>query len=182
MVGALVRGAGFLAALMLPSGVDEKVMFAVAPEVDTERTAGRSGASVEGEALAGGLEGTGGEEGEGVSKGVSESMSASGVDALEAIAEEESVVLPRVVWVREMVEAGLAVVRAAGEGGQMSLWLLGATVATIAVMCGMVEEIVAGSGGARAGDWWEAVTSTRVGTAKQAPDDFTMMPGSWTAR
>jgi hypothetical protein len=36
MVGAF-GGRGFLAALMLPRGVEEKVMFAVAPEVETVR-------------------------------------------------------------------------------------------------------------------------------------------------
>lgn len=44
---------GFLAALMLPSGVEENVMFAVAPEVDMEWGLGRgrgSGESCEGEA------------------------------------------------------------------------------------------------------------------------------------
>jgi hypothetical protein len=56
MVGAF-GGRGFLAALMLPRGVEEKVMFAVAPEVETVR----------------GLEGAAGDEGEGEPKALSES-------------------------------------------------------------------------------------------------------------
>jgi len=70
IVGALVRG--FLAALMLPRGVEEKVMFAVAPAVEVVRAIGRSGAS-RAEALDEGLEGVGGDDGEGEPKGVSES-------------------------------------------------------------------------------------------------------------
>lgn len=66
---------------MFPSGVDEAVMAAVLPGVDIERVAGWR----EGETLAVGLEGAGGDEGEGVSKGVSESKSASGVEAVEAM-------------------------------------------------------------------------------------------------
>jgi hypothetical protein len=66
MVGGF-GGRGFLAALMLPNGVEEGVMFAVAPVVDIDR-------------------GKGVGEGKGLSKAVSESISASGVDALEAIA------------------------------------------------------------------------------------------------
>jgi hypothetical protein len=99
MVGAL--GRGFRAALMLPSGVDEKLMFGVgAPDVDSERTAGRSGESREedegagagagvgeGETSAVGLEESGGEDGEGVSKPLSESLSPSGVDAADAMVE-----------------------------------------------------------------------------------------------
>jgi hypothetical protein len=90
MVGGF-GGRGFLAALMLPSGVEEGVMFAVAPVVDTDRGGGRSAdRKLDDEALAEGLDGASGEdgagEGEGLSKAVSESISASGVDALEAIA------------------------------------------------------------------------------------------------
>jgi len=72
---------------MFPSGVDDGVMLAVAPVVTLERAAGRSGTlSDEGEETDG-LEGKGGEDGEGLSKGVSLS-SPSGVDAGEsAIAE-----------------------------------------------------------------------------------------------
>jgi hypothetical protein len=79
---------GFRAALMLPSGVEEKVMFVDAPEVDMEWGPGRgrdSGESCEGEALSDGLEGPRGEEGEGEPKGLSWS-STSGVDAGESMA------------------------------------------------------------------------------------------------
>jgi hypothetical protein len=79
---------GFLAALMLPSGVEEKVMFAVAAEVETEWGAPRgrcSGERCEWEALASGLEGKGGDDGEGEPRGES-SYSASGVDAAESMA------------------------------------------------------------------------------------------------
>jgi hypothetical protein len=86
MVGAFVRG--FLAALMLPSGVDEKVMLAVAPVVEAERGSGRSGDSSDE-----GLEGAGGDVGEGEPKGVSESTSTSGVVTGESIVEEVSVSL-----------------------------------------------------------------------------------------
>lgn len=74
MVGAF-DGRGFLAALMLPRGVEEKVIFAVAPDVETVRGMGRSpGGSNEGAALEEeGLEGAAGDEGEGEPKGVSES-------------------------------------------------------------------------------------------------------------
>lgn len=85
MVGALPRG--FLAALMFPKGVDEGVMLAVAPVVETERTAGRSGTLSEEGTVEEGLEGKGGDEGDGLSKGVSES-SASGVDAGESAMAE----------------------------------------------------------------------------------------------
>jgi hypothetical protein len=82
MVGAFPRG--FLAALMLPSGVEEGVMLAVAPVVDWERAAGRSGGTLSEEGAGEvGLEGKGGEDGDGLSKGVSLS-SASGVDAAES--------------------------------------------------------------------------------------------------
>ena len=72
--------------MILPSGVDEGVMPAVAPPVDMERTAGRSTDKCVGEALATGLDGAGGEDGDGESKGVSESKSASGVDTVDAMA------------------------------------------------------------------------------------------------
>jgi hypothetical protein len=86
MVGALGRG-GFLAALMLPKGVEEKVMLVVvAPEAETERTGGRLGERCGGEALEVGLVDVGGEDGEGGSKAVSESISASGVEVVDAIA------------------------------------------------------------------------------------------------
>lgn len=86
IVGAVGRG-GFLAALMLPRGVEEKVMLVVvAPEVEAERTGGRLGERSEGGDSEVGLEDFGGEDGEGVSKGVSESISASGVEAVDAIA------------------------------------------------------------------------------------------------
>jgi hypothetical protein len=84
MVGALLRG--LRAALMLPSGVDEGVMVAV-PVVAAERTEGRPAAGGE-ETLEVGLEGKGGDEGEGVSKGVSES-SPSGVEAVESAMADE---------------------------------------------------------------------------------------------
>jgi hypothetical protein len=89
MVGAFVRG--FLAALMLPSGVEEKVMFAVAAEVDDERRAGRSGDSSGGTPMEEGLEGSAGDDGEGESKGEGESNSPSGVVTGEAMADGESV-------------------------------------------------------------------------------------------
>lgn len=73
---------GFLAALMLPRGVDDGVMLAVAPVVTLERGEGRSTLSDEG-VTAEGLEGKGGEDGDGLSKGVSLS-SPSGVDAAES--------------------------------------------------------------------------------------------------
>jgi len=90
MVGGF-GGRGFLAALMLPSGVDEDVIVVVAPEVDTVRGRGRS-ADKESSALALAsaeeVEGAGGEDGagecEGLSKTVSESTSTSGVDGLES--------------------------------------------------------------------------------------------------
>lgn len=73
----------------MPSGVEEDVMFAVAPDVDTVRGRGRSADRWSGEgASAVGLEGAGGEEGagegEGLSKTVSESTSMSGVDGFES--------------------------------------------------------------------------------------------------
>lgn len=69
---------------MLPSGVEEGVMLAVAPVVETERAAGRSGGTLSDEGTVEvGLEGKGGDEGDGLSKGVSLS-SPSGVDAAES--------------------------------------------------------------------------------------------------
>jgi hypothetical protein len=85
MVGALLRG--LRAALMLPSGVDEGVMVAV-PVVAAERTEGRPAEAGGEETLEVGLEGKGGDEGEGVSKGVSES-SPSGVEAVESAMADE---------------------------------------------------------------------------------------------
>lgn len=87
MVGAF-GGRGFLAALMFPSGVEEVVIFAVAPDVDIERGAGRAWSrEVLGEALGLISEGTGGdgEEGEGESKGESESKSSPGVEGAAAM-------------------------------------------------------------------------------------------------
>lgn len=79
MVGAF-GGRGFLAALILPSGVDEGVMFAVAPPVDMERTVGRGGSrEAVGEGLGCGSERVG-DEGEGEPKGLSESNSSPGVE------------------------------------------------------------------------------------------------------
>jgi len=89
-------------------------MFAVAPEVDTERTAGRSrsGDKCDEDALADGLEGAGGEDGEGESKGVSGSNSPSGVDAVEAIAKEDvSVLEPQAMRGRGVGEAGAIAIR-----------------------------------------------------------------------
>jgi hypothetical protein len=96
MVGGL-GGRGFLAALILPSGVDEGVMFAVAPLVDMERIAGRCGSSKPvGEGLGRASEGVGeegvGEEGEGEPKGLSESKSSPGVERLDAMTERIGVV------------------------------------------------------------------------------------------
>jgi len=90
MVGGF-GGRGFLAALILPSGVDEGVMLAVAPLVDMERTDGRCGSTAEaGDRLGRGSEGVGedgdGEEGEGEPKGLSESKSSLGVEVEEAMA------------------------------------------------------------------------------------------------
>lgn len=87
-------GLGFLAALRLPSGVDEVVMeAAVAPDEDMERTPGRGGSNedVEEEGAGRKLE-SGGEEGdsregdskEGDSRGLSESKPPSGVEAMMA--------------------------------------------------------------------------------------------------
>lgn len=78
---------GFLAALMLPSGVDDCVMFAVAAVVDMERGRGRPSVGEAGARL--GLPSTPavGEEGEGEPKGLSESKSSVGVEAAEAIVD-----------------------------------------------------------------------------------------------
>lgn len=82
MVGGF-EGRGFLAALMLPRGVDDEVMLDVAAAEDAFRGAGRSAAASSGnEPSAVGLAGTG--EGEGLSKTVSESTSTSGVEGLES--------------------------------------------------------------------------------------------------
>lgn len=74
--------------MMLPRGVDDGVILAVAPVVTLVRGVGRSTLNDEGE-TAEGLEEKGGEEGEGLSKGVSLS-SPSGVDAAESAMAEES--------------------------------------------------------------------------------------------
>jgi hypothetical protein len=74
---------------MFPRGVEEVVMLAVAPVVTLARTAGRSGTWFDEEVVAEGLDGKGGEDGEGLSKGVSLS-SPSGVDAAESAMAEES--------------------------------------------------------------------------------------------
>lgn len=82
IVGGLA-GRGFLAALMLPRGVEEGVIL-VAPGLDIEpRAAGRSG--IDNEALCEGLEGSDGEVGEGLPNGTSESESALGVVTGEAM-------------------------------------------------------------------------------------------------
>lgn len=80
IVGVLFRG--FLAALILPSGVDEGVMLDVAPVVTLERAAGRSGTLSDE-----GLEGKGGEDGDGLSKGVSLSSPSGVVMGESAMAE-----------------------------------------------------------------------------------------------
>jgi len=87
MEGAFPRG--FLAALIFPSGVEEGVMLAVAPVVEAVRAAGRSGTLSDKGTVELGLEGKGGDEGDGLSKGVSLS-SPSGVDAAESAMSEES--------------------------------------------------------------------------------------------
>jgi hypothetical protein len=137
---------GFLAALMLPSGVEEKVMFAVAPVVAAERAGGRPGDRSD-EAADDGLEGAGGDVGEGEPKGVSESTSTSGVVTGESIVEEVIVSLQRPLvlrgqeWERRGRE-GIGI----GTGGSRAgrevrctcaprSWLL----ATIAADGGMVE-------------------------------------------
>jgi hypothetical protein len=86
IVGAFARG--FLAALMLPNGVDEGVMEALAPLVDTERIEGRRGSRVEagGDFAIGSKEAAGdGEDGEGEPKGLSESYSSPGVEVTESM-------------------------------------------------------------------------------------------------
>ena len=79
-------GLGFLAALTLPSGVEEDVMeVAVVPEVEMERTVGRGGSREDGEAdVLGRTSDRGGDEGD--SRGLSESKLPSGVEAM--VAEE----------------------------------------------------------------------------------------------
>lgn len=78
-------GLGFLAALTLPSGVEEGVMdAAVVPEVEIERTVGRGGSSEDVEAEASGRTSEGGGE-EGDSRGLSESKLLSGVEAIMAV-------------------------------------------------------------------------------------------------
>lgn len=91
-------------------------MPAVGPGLDMERAAGRSADRCVGEAFATGLEGAGGEDGEGLSKGVSESKSASGVEAADAMASSSN------VYVAASGAAGYAEAAAAGgmvegEGG-----------------------------------------------------------------
>jgi nicotinamide mononucleotide (NMN) deamidase PncC len=76
---------------MLPKGVEEGVMFAVAPVVDTDRGGGRSADRWVDEASAVGLDGAGGEDGEGEARGLSkapasESTSTSGVVGPDAMA------------------------------------------------------------------------------------------------
>jgi hypothetical protein len=85
MVGVAV-GRGLRAALILPRGVEENVILAVAPVVECERTAGRSGRRCEDEASEGGLEDKGGDEGEAAPRGESWSKSPSGVEAADVMA------------------------------------------------------------------------------------------------
>jgi len=81
-------GRGFLAALIFPSGVEDEVMVAVAPEVDKDRGEGRD---ISNDAVGEGLGLTpgapAGSKGEvaGDSKGPSESKPSLGVDAAEAM-------------------------------------------------------------------------------------------------
>lgn len=85
MVGAF-GGRGFRAALILPSGVDEGVMLAVAPLVETERTGGRPSVGEPVARLGRTSRPLGGEEGEGEPKGPSESKSSPlGVEAAESM-------------------------------------------------------------------------------------------------
>lgn len=87
MVGGF-EGRGFLAALMLPSGVEEGVMLVVLGLEIDPRAAGRSaGEWVGEEALLEGLEGSDGDEGEGLPNGTSESESALGVVTGEAMVD-----------------------------------------------------------------------------------------------
>lgn len=71
-------GRGFRAALMLPKGVEEGVMLGVAAEVDTERGGGRASVGEVGARLGLTSEAVTGGEGEGESKGPSESKSSAG--------------------------------------------------------------------------------------------------------
>jgi hypothetical protein len=96
MVGGF-GGRGFLAALILPSGVDDGVMLAVAPLVDIERIVGRFGSSKPvGEGEGRGSEGVGeegaGDEGEGEAKGLSESKSSPGVETVDAMTDRKYVI------------------------------------------------------------------------------------------
>ena len=65
--------------MMFPKGVEDGVMFAVAPPVDTDRMMGREGS---GDDVSGGSLGSGVVGGEGDAKGLSESNSSSGVEAI----------------------------------------------------------------------------------------------------
>lgn len=74
-------GRGLRAALMFPSGVEEGVILVVvSPDVETVRIAGRGGSRASGWRAAAGD----GEEGD--SRGLSESKSSSGVEAVDAMA------------------------------------------------------------------------------------------------
>jgi hypothetical protein len=118
-----VRGGGFLAALMLPRGVEEKVMFAVAADVEDERTAGRLGERSEGVAFEG-LEGSAGDDGEGESKGEGESNSPSGVVTGEAMAEEGSACEParvRVLWPQVLRGRGVGEARQRGSSDSVGM-------------------------------------------------------------
>ena len=84
IVEALVRG--FRAALMLPSGVDDGVILAVAADVETERGVGRPCVGEEGARLGLASGEATGDDGEGEPKGLSESKSSLGVEAAEAMA------------------------------------------------------------------------------------------------
>jgi hypothetical protein len=64
-------------------------MFAVAPEVDTERGGGRPSAGETGARLGLASGTAAGEEGEGESKGLSESKSSVGVEAAEAMVDDD---------------------------------------------------------------------------------------------
>lgn len=98
----------------MPRGVDDGVMLAVAPVVTLERAAGRSTLGDEGEA-AEGLDGKGGEDGDGLSKGVSLS-SPSGVDAAESAMAEASD-CPGEIWQPATAGSRAAGRDAEGRGG-----------------------------------------------------------------
>lgn len=87
MVGGAL-GRGFLAALILPRGVEDDVMLAVAP-VDTERGGGRLPVGEVGARLGLASWSAAGDEGEGEPKGPSESKSSLGVDAAESMVGEQ---------------------------------------------------------------------------------------------